>query len=78
MAPKKKQPDILTSAAQAIGSTLGTIVHAVTDIIHPAKPAKKKVAKKVVAKKRVPAKKKIAAATAKVQSAKAKAKAKQR
>lgn len=54
MAPKKKQPDILTSAAQAIGSTLGTIVHAVTDIIHPAKPAvKKKVAKKTksVAKK---------------------------
>ena len=65
MATKKKKTDLLASAVQGIGLTLGSIVHAVSDAIHPSRPAaKKKAAKRKiapVAKKKAPAKKKVAA-----------------
>jgi hypothetical protein len=65
MATKKKipEPDLLTSAAQAIGSTLGRLAVA-AGIEHPAAPRVKKktpaVKKKVLAKKVAPKKKSAA------------------
>jgi hypothetical protein len=80
MATKKKapEPDMLTTAAQAIGSTLGKLAIA-AGIEHPAAPVVKK--EPTTAMKKTPAKKgalkkgvvkKTAAASAKVRTAKAK------
>lgn len=57
---KKKQADLLMSAAEAIGSTLGSIVNTVQHAIAPVKkkaPAVKKSAvKKAAPKKKAPKK----------------------
>jgi hypothetical protein len=64
----KKSKNLLTAVAQSVGSTLGSAVAGVTNLVHAkpaAAPAKKKAAKKSAAKKtaakRAPAKKKSAA-----------------
>ncbi len=71
MATKKKQSDMLTTAAEAIGSTLGTLVSGVRS---PATKAEAKIntVKRVVSKtvkkkaltKKSPAKKKVSAGKA--------------
>jgi hypothetical protein len=64
----KPEPDMLTSTAQKIGSTLGSLALKV-GLVHPAAPTNRKVlAKKTT---QVAAKKKAAAASAKVRSTKA-------
>jgi hypothetical protein len=64
------EPDILTSTAQKIGSTLGSLAARV-GLVHPAAPTKRKAPTKNT--KEAAVKKKAVAASAKVRGAKAKA-----
>jgi len=60
MAKQQTVPDALTSAAQAIGSTLGKLAVKTGIAKAPAKKAAKKTAKKAAAKKTAPKAKKAA------------------